>query len=106
MITKPSPPEILASPLVVVEEWAWSDDGIASVEITVDDGLSWIKADVSVRIQYEWQSFRATLNLQVGEQLLIARAISILGHRQPLSAWRNHAHSVRFTVQPSSWLLA
>lgn len=100
IITRPRPEELLTTTTVIVEGWAWSDDGVSEVEITADEGQSLGMAKVWTRVQYEWQRFRCPVHLLPGEHIVVARAKSKLGDRQPLIGWRNHAHSVKLIIAP------
>lgn len=98
MIVRPSADSQLKGPLVEVWGWAWSDDGIQTVQIRVDENQTWIDADVEPRRDFSWQKFRTMVTLQPGMRQLNARATSSSGLSQPISGRRNHVHTVRFEV--------
>lgn len=98
MITKPKPDKRVAGPDVEVHGWAWSDDGIGKVEVSCDDGQTWIQANLQPRYEYEWQRFDTTIKHPAGSCTLIARATSINGDQQPLTGRRNHVHRVNITI--------
>ncbi|KAF2211122.1 hypothetical protein CERZMDRAFT_91036 [Cercospora zeae-maydis SCOH1-5] len=83
---------------VEVSGWAWSGPGVKRVEVSVDDGQSWLDADVVDRAEHEWQRFRKTLVLNAGSYCIVARAVSKNGDVQPLEGRRNHVHRVHIQV--------
>jgi DMSO/TMAO reductase YedYZ molybdopterin-dependent catalytic subunit len=99
MIVRPKPHEIVKSSDVVVEGWAWSDEGIKLVEVSGDGGESWRKAQIQDRFDYAWQRFTTTLNLPPGRRSIVARATSFPGRQQPLSGHRNHVHRIEVDVE-------
>jgi hypothetical protein len=102
IITHPAPGARLEGPKVAVCGWAWSCDGIEDVRINVNEGDSWITADVAHRTEFSWQQFKAVLELPDGEHQLIARATSASGVEQPLYGRRNHVHMVAIKVTKSN----
>jgi DMSO/TMAO reductase YedYZ molybdopterin-dependent catalytic subunit len=98
MITSPAPGSVLPAGEVKVEGWSWSCDGVGRVEVREDDG-EWQDARVEKRVEYGWQGFEATLDLQPGRQAVVARAICSSGENQPLNGWRNHVHRVEVVIQ-------
>ena len=101
MITRPRPNEELSTDSVNIEGWAWSHDGVSSVDISLDDGQTWQAADLDSRIESSWQRFTLALQLSPGHHHVIARATSKDGQRQQMSERRNHVHRVWFTVLQS-----
>ncbi|KAM5344553.1 hypothetical protein ACJ41O_013088 [Fusarium nematophilum] len=99
MIVKPAESAVVKSGEVEVEGWAWSYDGVADVSVSIDDGLSWIPGNVDDRVEQSWQRFVAVLQLDPGEYVLVARATSMGGFKQPLERRRNHVHRVTITVE-------
>ena len=55
MIISPALGAQLGSSLVGVLGWAWSDDGIGAVQVSVDDNQTWVDADVETRQDFGWQ---------------------------------------------------
>ncbi|KAK5044929.1 hypothetical protein LTR84_010301 [Exophiala bonariae] len=98
MIVRPKPGEVLPDREVEIWGRAWGCEEIKCVDISVDDGHSWISpADVHLepRTSYEWQLFRAKVLLEgKGKHHLVARAKDRIGNQQPLSGRRNHVHRV------------
>lgn len=84
---------------VEVEGWAWSDEGVRAVEVSLDQGKTWDEAEVQMRREREWQQFRTSLRVRQGQWTIIARAECKSGQKQPLTGRRNHVHSVRFRVE-------
>ncbi|KAM0351022.1 hypothetical protein ACHAPU_002802 [Fusarium lateritium] len=98
MITKPADSAVVTSGKLDIEGWAWSHDSIAVVEVSTDDGYTWVKAIVEKKRDQAWQRFAATVNLDSGVYRVIARATSGGGAKQPLTGRRNHVHAVTVTV--------
>ncbi|KAM0201633.1 hypothetical protein ACHAPI_001682 [Fusarium lateritium] len=98
MITKPAESAVVKSGKVEVEGRAWSHDGVVMVEVSADDGGSWVKGVVGKKEDQAWQRFIATVNLNQGVYRLIARATSEGGLQQPLAGRRNHVHRVAVNV--------
>ncbi|KAG4262872.1 hypothetical protein FPRO03_10235 [Fusarium proliferatum] len=94
MITRPADSEALSAGSVQVEGWAWSHDGVALVEISRDEGQSWIRGTVGHKEDQAWQNFTAAVDLEPGVWRLMARATSESGMQQPLTGRRNHVHSI------------
>lgn len=94
LIVKPVPEESMQGPAVIVEGWAWSNDGVASVSVSGDDCETWIDATVQRRREFSWQGYRAVLDLQPGKHAIVARATGLDGRVQPLQIGRNHVHRV------------
>ena len=105
MIVRPRPDEIfvlgngLGEVELEVEGRAWSDTGVEGVEVSLDDGGSWEKAEVEERPDYGWQKFRKKVKVGKGEWKVIARAECKSGMKQPLEGRRNHVHSASFRVE-------
>ncbi|KAF5635903.1 sulfite oxidase s [Fusarium sp. NRRL 52700] len=76
MITKPADLEVICAGLVTVEGWSWSHDGVALVEISKDEGKSWVRGKVDGKEDQAWQKFTAAIELEPGVWKLIARATS------------------------------
>lgn len=98
MIVKPRPDEKLTSLEVRVEGWAWSSRNDNTVEVSFDDGQSWMGAKVEPRVDFSWQKFSFVTALDSGDYKVMAKATSRDGLSQPLSGRRNHCHSVAFRV--------
>lgn len=98
MIISPAPASVVVGPNVVVEGWAWSDDGISSVSVSVDGGETWVAANVEERVQHSWQRYKTRLDVSSGCYTLMARAQSFTGEFQPLYNARNHVHRVAIEV--------
>ncbi|KAK3047317.1 hypothetical protein LTR09_011307 [Extremus antarcticus] len=98
MISSPEPEAEVVGAEVVVEGWAWSEDGVTTVDVSVDEGESWVDAKVEDRSELSWQRFRAKLELAKGRFVVLARAEGADGRVQPLGEGRNHVHRVAFEV--------
>jgi DMSO/TMAO reductase YedYZ molybdopterin-dependent catalytic subunit len=99
IIVRPRPNEVLVSQQVSVYGWAWSDDGVEKVEVSGDDGETWLEAIVESRMEFGWQKFERTLHMQPGRRSIVGRATSWNGEQQPLTGRRNHVHRVQVIVE-------
>jgi len=43
---------------VGIAGWAWAANGVTTLEVSVDDGNSWVVADLAPRSAWAWQKFR------------------------------------------------
>jgi DMSO/TMAO reductase YedYZ molybdopterin-dependent catalytic subunit len=84
--------------VVEVVGWAWSDPGVERVEVSLNQGETWLTAHIHERKEREWQQFKTPLDVGKGQWTVIARAKCKSGQVQPLEGRRNHVHSVKFWV--------
>jgi DMSO/TMAO reductase YedYZ molybdopterin-dependent catalytic subunit len=79
--------------------WAWADGGVRRVDITVDDGATWLPAQLEPARGREWQRFwlRWTPRNR-GTAVLAACAEANGGIRQPATGRRNAIHRVPVNV--------
>lgn len=106
VIARPEPGHVLAGPTVEIAGAAWSGYGpITSVEVSVDDGKSWLTAEIEVGPAYGATSWSTRLHLASGRHNLISRARDAAGNVQPLEPrWNrngyanNVVHRVEFAV--------
>ena len=98
MVVKPVPESQVEGEDVVVEGWAWSADGVKRVDVSADEGETWISSQLEQRTEYSWQKYRARLILEKGKQTVLAKATGYDGRAQPLEKGRNHVHRVKFEV--------
>jgi sulfite oxidase len=71
---------------------AWNDGTslIDAVEISLDNGQSWRRAELERAGRYAWQRWQLPLDLAKGKHTIISRAVDTLGNTQPLDgsiAW-------------------
>jgi DMSO/TMAO reductase YedYZ molybdopterin-dependent catalytic subunit len=102
LISAPADNSVVKDDAVHVTGWAWSENGVVGVELSIDDGVSWQPAQVSPRIEFAWQRFEWTLRLTELNQRsieIIVRATDLSGEVQPLREARNSAHRVTIIVQ-------
>jgi DMSO/TMAO reductase YedYZ molybdopterin-dependent catalytic subunit len=102
MITRPQTEAVVEGKRIQIEGWAWSEDGVGNVEVTADNGATWVRAIVHDRFEYGWQRFEYSMELSVGTHTLMSRATSISGKVQPLCGRRNHVHRVLVTIEMKS----
>lgn len=98
LISRPEPGSVVEGCSVLVEGWAWHEEPVQLVEISVDGGSQWRKATLKPRVDFSWQSFHTDLEMAPGPYIILARATSSRGDVQPLRGHRNHSHCVNFTV--------
>ena len=98
MIVSPTPDVRIPGPAVSIEGWAWSNEGVTGIEISEDDGQTWVESEVQERADFSWQKFHVKLELDQGPHTILARAVSSDGRTQPLGEGRNHVHRVTVEV--------
>ncbi len=80
-----------ANPVLEVQGHAWAgDDMVQNLEVSIDFGATWIKADLdSPRNKYAWQDWRAKIKFPMkGYYEVWARATDDNGKQQPFAlAW-------------------
>ncbi|KAK4947520.1 hypothetical protein LTR10_013465 [Elasticomyces elasticus] len=102
IITYPAPDAVVSGPNVEIQGWAWSHDGVESVEVSVDPAGSWNKTQLGKQTDFSWQRFSVTLQLPVGGCTITARATSSSGIQQPFRGRRNHVHNVHVVVEAAN----
>jgi DMSO/TMAO reductase YedYZ molybdopterin-dependent catalytic subunit len=79
--------------------WAWADGGVRNVDVTIDDGTTWLTAQLEPPSARAWQRFSIGWNpLQRGAATLASRATSINGDSQPITGRRNAIYRVSVNV--------
>lgn len=99
IITSPADMSAIPAGTTEIDGWAWAEAPVARLEISVDDGMSWIEARLEPRAQFEWQSFHAVLTLPPGIVRLASRATDATGIAQPLTNSRNEVNRISVSVQ-------
>ena len=95
VIVSPDPAKPLRNnEKVVIWGWAWGDEPIASVEVSVDGVGSWHAASVNERRDRSWQRFEHAWQATEGEHLLMCRRTNTRGESQPMSGARNAVHEI------------
>jgi sulfane dehydrogenase subunit SoxC len=89
--------KVAAGPLDVWG-WCWGDDEIAYVDVSLDDGQSWQRAQTERRRHYAWQKFALRHQCAPGPLSIMARATDTAGQTQPERDARNSIHRVKITV--------
>ncbi|MCC7424023.1 MAG: hypothetical protein IT428_27475 [Planctomycetaceae bacterium] len=71
---------------VIASGVAWNDGTslIEAVELSLDEGKSWRRAELERSGRYAWQHWKLPLTLSKGKHTLISRAVDTLGNSQPL----------------------
>lgn len=79
--------------------WAWSDKPVADVEISLDAGAVWLRADLEPRTERAWQRFSfAWQPERLGDVQLCVRAREAAGEWQPMAGARNAVHTVAVKI--------
>lgn len=78
--------------------WAWGDDGVSGVEVTVGEGRSWMPCQLESSSRHSWVRFFCDLNLDAGQRTVTSRAFSPSGDYQPNQGHRNGLYHVLFEV--------
>lgn len=101
IIVAPRNRSVLPAGPAEVWGWAWSSTGIATVDISTDNGVTWLATRVEARHEWSWQRFCGRCVIPAGASIkLMARATDADGAVQPLKRARNAVHTV--TVLSSS----
>lgn len=99
MIVAPAKNARLPTGVVEVWGWSWSDCEIRQVEVSADNGKSWVMANLEPRRQQSWQRFSHAFRIDEPGQLKLAcRATDIEGREQPETDARNKYHSLTIEV--------
>ena len=71
---------------IVASGVAWNDGTslIDAVELSLDNGKTWRRAELERAGRYAWQHWQLALDLANGKHTLISRAVDTLGNTQPL----------------------
>jgi DMSO/TMAO reductase YedYZ molybdopterin-dependent catalytic subunit len=87
VIFAPAKDAVVRTQELVVSGVAWNDGTslIDAVELSVDDGKSWRRAELERSGRYAWQRWQLPLKLPKGKHTLISRAVDTLGNAQPLN---------------------
>ncbi|KAF7594909.1 hypothetical protein BBP40_007944 [Aspergillus hancockii] len=100
IIVRPHPDKRFKNPNDI-EIWgrALGADEIVQVEASMDQGETWMDAQVAPRRLFEWKLYRLSVAFGGdGMYTIISRAIGQLGIRQRLTMRRNHVHSVQIHI--------
>jgi sulfane dehydrogenase subunit SoxC len=75
--------------------WAWADKAVATVEISIDKGLTWLPTSLEKRRQWSWQRFSGQCVMPQNASIkVMARATDVQGVTQPLKRARNAVHII------------
>lgn len=70
----------------IVSGVAWNDGTslIDAVELSLDNGKSWRRAELERAGRYAWQRWQLPIELPAGRHTIVSRAVDTLGNSQPL----------------------
>ena len=95
IIVGPKNRSVLPAGNAEVWGWAWSSKGIAKVEISIDNGSTWLPTSLEPRRQWSWQRFSGTCVMPADSSIkVMARATDAEGATQPLKRARNAVHAI------------
>jgi sulfane dehydrogenase subunit SoxC len=99
-IVAPAPDAVLPrGAMTEIAGWAWSFRDLAAVEVSVDGGGSWTRAELATRRGWAWQRFSlAWRPAEPGPAVLCARAVEAGGAAQPDDGARNAVHRIPIMV--------
>lgn len=99
-----SPPDgaRVAAGKVMLSGWAWAGEPIVQLDISLDQGASWLAAKLKPRQQHEWQGFVRECDLLPGTITLMCRATDARGLAQPLDGRRNQVERITLEVVPGA----
>ena len=99
LIVAPAPGSLATAP-VEIWGWAWAASGIAKVEVSIDEGVSWPAAQIEPRREWSWQRFTFEWRpTDRGSFVIATRATDAHGVVQPKERARNAIHSVAVSVE-------
>ena len=97
VITRPLPGDQLTAGQQTLVGYAWSGyGGIATVEVSVDDGATWAEAQITHQAgPLAWVRFEYTWDAQPGQTRLLSRATDELGEQQPTEVpWNSRGYQM------------
>lgn len=84
----------------VISGWAWGADPIETVDVSVDGGLNWRRAELALRYQHSWQGFGFPWTPTTsGAHQLQCRAFDAAGRGQPPAGARNSIFAIDVSVE-------
>jgi sulfane dehydrogenase subunit SoxC len=99
LIVQPAAGAKLAAGAATVSGWCWGEHPVDRVELSCDDGLTWISTSPGARYQNSWQSYSFDIHVETrGALRLQVRATDTKGETQPLADARNSVHEIRVSV--------
>jgi sulfane dehydrogenase subunit SoxC len=100
-IVYPPPGERFPAPAdLTVSGWAWGDEEIEQVDVSIDAGRTWAPAKLDQRSGYSWQAFSRTFEkLQSGQYKVVSRAVDRKGQAQPTTGARNASIQIDIVVE-------
>lgn len=100
VIVAPPPDAVLrAGATTEIWGWAWSHRELGAVEVSVDGGARFTRANLQPRRGWAWRRFSLSWQPDAAGQFAItARASDVNGAAQPADGARNAAHLIRVTV--------
>jgi DMSO/TMAO reductase YedYZ molybdopterin-dependent catalytic subunit len=99
VIVSPAPDARLESgSLVEAWGWAWADDGVSSVDLSLDGGRTWTPCRLEEGAGNSWRKFACDFEVDPNVNSVTSRATSQTGEFQSDSGARNGLYHVTFAV--------
>lgn len=99
VIVRPAPnAKLKRGSRVRVWGWAWGDDGVSGVEVTVDERRSWMACQMESSSKQEWVRFFCDMTIEEGQRTVTSRAFSHSSGYQPNEGHRNGLYHVPLEV--------
>lgn len=100
VIVSPAQRDVLKTKNITIWGWAWAAAGLDRVEISIDDGSSWIAADLEPADRWGWERFTFEWKApSQGRYCLMSRARDKRGAYQPLEKARNAIYRVPVIIE-------
>jgi len=98
VIVSPAPGASLEQGTVNAWGWAWADEGVTNVEISIDDGHSWKACSLERSAGRSWVKFACDIQMVPGQHSIVSRAYSSSGETQPDAGRRNGLYHVPLLI--------
>ncbi len=100
IIVAPKNRSVLPPGAAEIWGWAWGDKPVATVELSIDKGATWLPTSLEKRRQWSWQRFSGQCVLPQGASVkVMARATDVQGVTQPLKRARNAVHIINVRTE-------
>jgi DMSO/TMAO reductase YedYZ molybdopterin-dependent catalytic subunit len=83
----------------LISGWAWSESGVAKVDVRTGVNEVWVPAAVDSRRDFGWQRFSLSWVFQSGHHEISCTCFDASGQGQPESGARNAVHTVAIDIR-------